>query len=292
MPINLPTNLLRSFVAIVDTGSMLNASEHVFVTQSALSLQIKRLEELVQRPLFSREGRRLALTPAGDVLLDYARRVLRLHDEAVATVSSGQFTGPVRVGMVQDFADTLLAGVLARFAELHSDAQLSARVAGTVELLSMLDRQQLDIVVGFTGPDDPRTIRTAPMIWYGDARLLTQPVIPVAVLEKPCRFREAALSSLEAAGRRHRIAVETPNLSTLRAAVRAGLGVMCRTPLFVNDLDALPDGALPPLPRVSCIVATRERTGEAMTHLAELAAEVLRERGQGDSRETCSRRGP
>jgi DNA-binding transcriptional LysR family regulator len=80
MPVNLPTNLLRSFVAIVDTGSMLNASEKVFVTQSALSLQIKRLEELLQQTLFHREGRRLSLTSAGELMLDYSRKVLNLHD--------------------------------------------------------------------------------------------------------------------------------------------------------------------------------------------------------------------
>ena len=106
MPVNLPTNLLRSFVAIVDAGSMLNATEHVFVTQSALSLQIRRLEEMVQQSLFAREGRRLTLTPAGNVMLDYSRRVLSLHDEAIAALSAKQFSGPVRVGMVQDFADT------------------------------------------------------------------------------------------------------------------------------------------------------------------------------------------
>src|ERR1700722_19129534 len=88
MPVNLPTNVLRSFVAIVDSGSMLSASARVFVTQSALSLQMKRLEELVQRSLFARDGRRLSLTPAGEVLFNFARRLLSLHDEAVAAMSS------------------------------------------------------------------------------------------------------------------------------------------------------------------------------------------------------------
>jgi DNA-binding transcriptional LysR family regulator len=276
MPVNLPTNLLRSFVAIVDTGSMLNATEHVFVTQSALSLQIKRLEELVQRPLFTRVGRRLVLTNAGEVLLDYARRVLRLHDEAIAAVISGHFVGPVRVGMVQDFADALLEGVLARFAELHPEVQISARVAGTVELMGMLDRHLLDVVVGFSAPDDPLAVRTASMAWFGESRLANQSVVPLAILEKPCRFREAAIVSLEAAGRPYRIAVETPNLSTLRAAVNAGLGVTCRTHAFLRDFADVPEGALPPLPKVSCIVATGARTGEATAHLAALAADVLR----------------
>lgn len=110
MPVNLPTNLLRSFVAIVEAGSMLSASHQVFVTQSALSLQIKRLEELLRQSLFHREGRRLTLTPAGELMLDYARKVLVLHDEAVATVSAGPVVAPTRIAGTQDFAETVLAG--------------------------------------------------------------------------------------------------------------------------------------------------------------------------------------
>jgi len=276
MPINLPTNLLRSFVAIVDTGSMLSATEQVFVTQSALSLQIRRLEELVQQPLFAREGRRLVLTSAGDVLLDYSRKLLRLHDEAIAAVSGGHFSGPVRVGMVQDFADALLAGVLARFSELHPDSHVYARVAGTAELQTLLERNQLDVIVGFAAADDPAGIRTAPMQWYGDEDSAAEAVLPLAVLEKPCRFREAAIATLDAAGRRHRIAVETPNLSTLRAAVQAKLGVTCRTRLFHVDLEPLAEASLPPLPAVACIVATNGQRGAATSKLAELATAVVR----------------
>jgi DNA-binding transcriptional LysR family regulator len=276
MPVNLPTNLLRSFVAIVDAGSMLSATEQVFVTQSALSLQIRRLEELVQQRLFAREGRRLVLTPAGDVLLDYARRVLRLHDDAIAAVSGGHFSGPVRVGMVQDFADTLLAGVLAQFTELHPDTHVYARVAGTAELQTMLEHNQLDVIVGFAAADDPAGIRTAPMQWYGDEESTARSVLPLAVLEKPCRFREAAIASLDAAGRRYRVAVETPNLSTLRAAVQAKLGVTCRTHLFPVDLEALTGAPLPALPEVACIIATNGQRGGATSKLAELATAVVR----------------
>lgn len=278
MPVNLPTNLLRSFVAIVDTGSMLGATEQVFVTQSALSLQIKRLEEMVQRPLFVRDWRRLSLTPAGDLLLEYARRVLRLHDEAVAAVSAGAFVGPVRVGMVQDFADALLSGVLARFAALHPASQIYARVAGTAELQRLLERNQLDVIVGFSAADHPAAARCAPMAWYGEPELLGSDVVPLAVLESPCRFRDAAVAALEAAGRRYRIAVETPNLSTLRAAVQARLGVTCRTELFGTELAALPPGALPALPPVASFVATAESAAApAVTQLAGLIGEALRE---------------
>lgn len=276
MPINLPTTLLRSFVAIVDTGSMLNAAEQVFVTQSALSLQIKRLEELVQQALFTREGRRLVLTPAGDVLLDYSRRVLALHDEAIAAVGAGHFAGPVRVGMVQDFADTLLSGLLQRFSELHPDSQIYARVAGTAELLTMLQRGQLDIVIGFSAADDPAAVKVAPMEWYGSASLADRATIPLAVLEKPCRFREAAIASLDAAGRPWRIAIETPNLTTLRAAVEAGLGFTCRTHLFLAD-EAIATGSLPALPQVACIIGKANDLSTANARLAELATEVVRD---------------
>jgi DNA-binding transcriptional LysR family regulator len=274
MPVNLPTNLLRSFVAIVDTGSMLNASEKVFVTQSALSLQIKRLEELLQQALFHRDGRRLTLTPAGDLMLDYSRKVLNLHDEAVAAVTAGHFAGPARIGMVQDFAEMLLSGLLARFSELHPDAQIYSRVAGTAEMLAQLDRRQLDIVLGFAAPNDPDAIAHAPMAWYGEAGLLDRDPIPLAVLETPCRFREAAVRALEDSGRAFRIAVETPNLTTLRAAVQAGLGITCRTHLFLKD-DPLEHPGLPALPRVSCILRTANALDGATLRLAELVRETV-----------------
>ena len=277
MPVNLPTTLLRSFVAIVDTGSMLNAAEHVFVTQSALSLQIKRLEELVQQSLFTREGRKLALTPTGEVLLDYARRVLNLHDEAIIAINSGQFSGPVRVGMVQDFAETLLTGLLAGFSELHPDSQIYARVAGTAELLTMLERGQLDLIIGYAAGDDPTAVKVAPMVWYGSDALADRGVIPLAVLEKPCRFREAAIASLDAAKRPWRIAIETPNLSTLRAAVEAGLGLTCRTHLFLPEDASLSNPALPALPKVACIIGKRNDAGQATARLSDLATEVVRD---------------
>lgn len=274
MPVNLPTNLLRSFVAIVDTGSMLNASEKVFVTQSALSLQIKRLEELLQQALFHRDGRRLTLTPAGELMLDYSRKVLVLHDEAVAAVTAGQFSGPARIGMVQDFAEMLLSGLLAQFVDLYPDAQIYSRIAGTAELLAQFERRQLDIVLGFAAPNDPHAIAHAPMAWYGDPLLASRETLPLAVLETPCRFREAAIRSLEDAGRSFRITVETPNLTTLRAAVQAGLGITCRTHLFLSD-PAIEGHGLPALPRVSCILQSANALDTATARLAELTRETV-----------------
>jgi DNA-binding transcriptional LysR family regulator len=274
MPVNLPTNLLRSFVAIVETGSMLSAADKVFVTQSALSLQIKRLEELLQQSLFHRDGRRLSLTAPGELMLGYARRVLQLHDEAVNAVAVGHLSGPVRIGMVQDFAETLLSGLLAQFAELHPEAQIYSRVAGTAELLEQLERNQLDIVLGFAAAGDAGAITRAPMGWYGKRDLASAPQVLLAVLEAPCRFREAAIRALEEAGRPYRITVETPNLTMLRAAVQAGLGVTCRTRLFSTD-EPLDTQDLPPLPQVSGIMKTGPSPDGPTAHLARLVRETV-----------------
>jgi len=279
MPVNLPTNLLRSFVAIVDAGSMLSASHKVFVTQSALSLQIKRLEELLRQNLFLREGRRLSLTPAGELMLDYARKVLVLHDEAVATISAGHFASPTRIGVAQDFAETLLTGLLSQFADHHPGTQIYSRVADTQDLLVQLERGQIDIVLGFAQAADERAIAHTAMAWYGNADLLEQPVLPLAVLEAPCRFRDAALRALERAGIPYRIAVETPHLTALRTAVEAGLGITCRTQLFLTEppLQAGPmqRRVLPALPRLSCILQTAPRLDIATGQLARLAHQAM-----------------
>src|SRR6202012_4020286 len=108
MVVNLPTELLRSFAAIVDAGSMLRATERVFVTQSALSLQMKRLEDLVQTPLFQREGRRLNLTPAGENLLGHAREILDANDRAVRSLSGDTLAGPIPIRLLEDSTEGLL----------------------------------------------------------------------------------------------------------------------------------------------------------------------------------------
>jgi DNA-binding transcriptional LysR family regulator len=173
--------------------------------------------------------------------------------------------------MVQDFAETLLTGLLAQFSELHPDAQIYVRVAGTAELQMLLERRQLDIVLGFAAGGDPAGIATAAMHWYGDATLADRSVIPLAVLETPCRFREAAIRALDEAGRAYRITVETPNLTTLRSAVSAGLGLTCRTHLFLDTAAPLEDARLPALPRVACIIQTAADLDVATQRLADLA---------------------
>ena len=275
MPVNLPTELLRSFAAIVDSGSMLRATERVFVTQSALSLQMKRLEEIVQIQLFRRDGRKLGLTPAGQALLGFTRDMLAVNDRAVAALTGDTLNGPARIGFVQDFAETLLGGILARFAELNPDTQLQVRVGGSAELLELLAADRMDLVLCMGAENDPAAVQTAPMQWLGAQDLARRDPVPLAVLELPCRFRDASMAALEAAGRSYRIALETPSLSALRAAVDSGLGVTCRTTLFMDrPVDAVAAG-LPALPRVAYARHIRPAPPGAIARLADLVLNAV-----------------
>jgi len=265
---------------------MLKATERVFVTQSALSLQMKRLEDTVQSPLFHRDGRRLVLTPAGELLLAYTRDMLALNDKAVSALSGDALAGPARVGTVQDFAETLLSGVLSRFARRHPETQLQVRVGGSAELLDLLATDRLDVVLCMGPNDDPAAIETAPMKWLGDPTLADQEILPLAVLERPCRFRDAALAALDEAGRPYRIVLETPSLSVLRAALEADLAVTCRTRIFSDrEIDIEGPGA-PPLPPLPQVAYTRHIGRDPHPTVERLSAMM-----EGAVRDLCSSNG-
>lgn len=275
MAVNLPTELLRSFVAIIDTGSMLQATERVFLTQSALSLQMRRLEDLVRQPLFNRQGRRLRLTPAGERLLRTARDILALNDQVLAALQGQALSGSVRLGMNQDFAEIFLPGVLNEFIISHPEIQTQIRVGGSQELLDLFANNQLDTVLCVRPEDDPKLLRTVPMGWYGHAHLLEREILPLALLEPPCLFRAAALARLEAAGLRFRILVETASLSGIRAAVQSGLAITCRGPLFADAAPLLPPDALPPLSRAGYAIYNCPTPSPAVARLETLLQQAV-----------------
>lgn len=275
MAVNLPMELLRSFVAIIDTGSMLQATERVFLTQSALSLQMRRLEELVRQPLFNRQGRRLRLTPAGERLLRSARDILALNDQVLAALQGQALSGSVRLGMNQDFAEIFLPGVLNEFITSYPEIQTQVRVGGSQELLDLLAGGQLDLVLCVRPEDDLKLLKTVPMGWFGHMHLLEREVLPLALLEPPCLFRAAALQRLEAAGRRFRVLVETASLSGIRAAVQAGLAITCRGPLFAEIAPMLPADSLPPLARAGYAIYDSPPPSPAATRLEILLRQAV-----------------
>lgn len=278
---NVPTELLRSFVAIVEAGSMAQATETIFLTQSALSLQMKRLEDVLQQKLFRRNGRKLVLSPAGEELVTYARQLLAINDRIMHKLGHISEPEPITIGMVQDFADTILSDVLAHFRLEHPRCRLTVRIGGSAELLEMFDRSRLDIVLCLGQHGDrlnasQRIVGHDRMVWIGDPGVLDQSELPLVLLEPPCRFREVALRTLAKARREYRIVLETPHLPAMRAGVRSGLGASCRTRRFATSegLSVLPKGILPDMPEIETILVQRNGLTDAAQDLAELLGQA------------------
>ncbi|HEY6868517.1 MAG TPA: LysR family transcriptional regulator [Novosphingobium sp.] len=273
--INLPTELLRTFVAVVDCSTMLKASERINVTPSAISLQIKRLEEIVGTPLFFRDARRLTLTPAGQTLLDYSRTILASNDEAVETLLGERSTGTISLGVVEDFARTLLGGTLRLFAAMNPESRLSLRICGSRELRELLQANRLDLAVVITDPDDPQGAARRRVSWYGDQSLVERDVLPLVLLEAPCMFREMGLAALDRAGVAYDIVVETTSASVLHAAIEAGLGVAPRTATFMADRPVERVSGLPELGEVGYAVIDNPLAARGTGRLRQLLGKVL-----------------
>ncbi len=272
MAVNLPMELLRSFVAISETGSMSQATERVFVTQSALSLQMRRLEEIVRQPLFNRQGRKLRLAPAGEHLLSTARQILEMNDRVFSTLQGQALSGHIRIGFNQDFAEIFLPGVLNDFVITHPQIQLQARVGASQDLLEALKIGQIDVVCCVRPETEPQNVKIVPMQWIGQPHLLKRDILPLALLEEPCLFRAAALSELEKANIPFRMVVETASLSVVRAAVQAGLAITCRNQLFIESglIPVSPEASLPLLPRHGYALFIAEQPSPAALRLADL----------------------
>ncbi|MFT3967860.1 MAG: LysR family transcriptional regulator [Sphingobium sp.] len=276
MATDLPTNLLRTLVAIVETGSMLKATKRVHLTQAALSLRIKKLEELVRQPLFKRDSYKLTLTDAGHTLLPYARHMLALNDEALSALRQGEFVGTLRVGTVQDLADSIVRDLMARFRDRHPETQVHIEVGQTIPLVAKLEEGELDLVLGYGRSDDPRSVHRLSMRWTGSRELATRDVVPLVVPEHPSRTRDIAIRSLETSGRLYKIALEVSNIATMRTAVKANLGVCCGTGPFPTDTADDCTGLLPQLPNVGLIVHRAATLKNEQVEFADLAVEALR----------------
>lgn len=256
---NLDMDVLRTFVTGFELGSFARAADRLGRSQSAVSTQLRKLEEQLGVPLVQRSGRGLALTTAGEGLLSYAKRLLELNDEAVDTIRGSELGGWVRLGLPQDFADTFLPAVLGRFSRAHPKVRVEVQVDRSALLVEKTIKGDLDIaLVWGDGRDAPRAEQLARLSiawigradWGGRQALGTEP-IPLVAFESPCTFRAAGIAALDEANIPWRLVFTTPSLSGLWAAAEAGLGITLRTtiamPGTLTALDPLATG-LPSLP--------------------------------------------
>lgn len=231
---NLDMDVLRSVVALDEHGTLAQAGERVGRTQAALSLQMRRLEETVGEALFNRDARRLEFTEAGRVLVGYARRILVLNDEAQQAVRATRLSGELRFGASQDFGEAWLPPVLAQFRKAHPSVGIEIRVDGGTRLVGAVDAGEIDmaLALGLGERTDAATIGHLPLVWvaHRDFRWVAGQPLPLALFTAPCRFRNKGLAALDAAGIPWKIALTSPGLHGVWAAVNAGLGVTVRTP--------------------------------------------------------------
>lgn len=256
--------LLRTFIHTVDSGNLARAAATVGRSESAVSLQIKRLEQQVGKALFSRQSRRLVLTSDGAELLQYARQLLALSDEAVAAITRDRpLSGVVRIGAPQDVAETWLPALLAGFARAFPEVTVRTSVARSPVLLDRVGRKELDLALAFgTSAEIPALWSTPiPMCWIGrsDFVLDQQTGVPLAVFDPPCAFRSAATAALDANAIPWSVAFNSGSLAGLWSAVGAGLGVTVRTPIFIpSQLERLGSTTgLPDLPTVTLNLVAR-----------------------------------
>jgi len=220
--------LLRTFLTIAEAGSFTRAADEVHRTQSAVSMQMKKLEEQIGKSLFERGARSVRLTPDGMRLLDYAQRIVALSEEAATMFSEPDLQGSVTLGVPDDYADRLLPRVLSAFARSHPQVELVVRCDGSISLGRMIENGELDMAI-FTHGDvrSGEVIRREALNFVGSqehAAHLADP-IPLAVGPQSCWWRRKAQEALDSVNRRYRISYTSAAATPLVSAVMAGLAI-------------------------------------------------------------------
>ncbi len=224
--------VLRTFVAIAETGSFTKAAQQVFRTPSAVSMQIKRLEEMLGRALFVREPRQIHLTPEGEMMLGYARQMLELNDEAVGQFLAPQVGGTVRLGAPDDLGTRVLPSILSQFSRNYSAVQVNVRVGRSPDLMRRLDIGELDIALliaeaGERPHERAEPIFREPLVWAGreGGVAVQRTPLPLAVADRGCAWRRMALAGLQQTGHRYRIAYTCEHTSAQEAAVLQDIAI-------------------------------------------------------------------
>jgi DNA-binding transcriptional LysR family regulator len=254
LSLSLDIDLLRSFVAIAEVRALSRAASRVGRTQSALSQQMKRLEEIVDQPLFQRTGRGVVLTHPGERLLVHAQRILRLHDEAMADLCGTGLTGSLRFGCPEDYAAVFLPPLLRQFASQHPHALVEVVCAPTPRLVEHLDKRAVDLAMISLPEQSDDVIRREQLVWIGNPGYDSAHFdpLPLALSDPDTLDHIAACDALQREGRAYRIAYASSSLSGLLALVRSGQAFAVVTQMAVPpDLSVLSgDPGLPPLPGV------------------------------------------
>lgn len=220
---------LQTFISIADTGSFTRAAEEVHRTQSAVSMQMRRLEERIGKPLFEKDGRSNKLTEDGDRLLSYARRLIYLNRETLSAFDDNRLEGTIRIGTPDDYADRFLPEIMARFARSNPRVELTVTCEPTPGLVEQIKRGHLDLAL-VTHNDvrgQSEVVRREPLLWVTSANHATheEEVLPMAFGRPNCIWRRAACDVLDEMRRDYRILFSSFSATVIAAAVLSGLAI-------------------------------------------------------------------
>lgn len=252
----LELDLLKTLVAIAETGNFSLAAERVFRTPSAISMQVKKIEEILGRPVFVRDSRSVTLTADGEILLTHARRLLALNREVMAKFITPDITGDVRLGAVDHMAEHFLPDVLKRFAETHPGVAVDVTIENSKELACRVSKGQLDLAMVTCATTDycglpVEVLCKEKLVWAGlkGGVAIEQNPLPISVWEDGCVWRMAALNSLEKANRDYKVTFKSAYVSGQKAALKADLAV-APLPVAACEGDVIvlgPEAGLPDL---------------------------------------------
>ncbi|MBD8553207.1 LysR family transcriptional regulator [Rhizobium sp. CFBP 8762] len=269
-------DILRTFVTGIELGSFARAADRLGRSPSAISLQLRKLEEQVGHPLLRKNGRGLVLTEAGEILIGYARRILQLNDGALAAIHAlTDLEGWLRVGIPPDFAETWFPALLTKFAQYYPKIRVEAQVDSGNALINALRNGKLDLALTWGDMNNPLGEHVADhqLVWIENPLNNQDPTKPLSLVmfDMPCAFRDAAIRALDSADMQWRHTFSSLSLSGIWAAVTAGLGMTVRiadsVPAHLRVLDIAHE-PLPPLGKIALYLHTG--TGNASPESAKL----------------------
>ncbi|KTD35448.1 LysR family transcriptional regulator [Legionella moravica] len=272
---SLDTVTLQCFLAVAETQSFTKAAIRVGRTQSAISQQIAKLENLIEKQLINR-GRELSLTPDGELFLGYAKRIYELHRESLDRFKTPELQGELRFGLPEDFASMMLSDVLVEFSRLHPRVMLNVDCDLTLNLIERFHQGDFDLILIKTNEKDQITeginFWNEPVEWIGKKELLPElnekAIIPLILSPTPCVYRGNVIESLNQHHLKWRLAFSSTSYAGKMAAVRAGLGITAiQRSMIPNYLDRLDDYFLPSLKDIHVSLIKKEAANKAIDSL-------------------------
>jgi len=272
----LDSELLRTFLAVVESGSFSTAAARIFRSQSAVSLQIKQLESRLGQAVFQRHARGVALTSVGEKLCPTAQKVIALLDEAIGELRINPLRGSIRIGIPDEYGDSLLAEVLAQFSRDHPQVELSVRCSFSTTFPEALARNEIDIAVHAveSAAENQQLLHRENTCWVTSKyhRAHRQSPLPVALFDRACWWRDRALEALNQAGIDYQVVFSSESVTGISAAVRAGVAVgMVGAGSLRDEFSVLsPGDGFPPMPDSMLVLESREDIDQtlasAMSH--------------------------